>query len=265
MRQRGSYAVELRRASGQQAVPTTGGRDLVAGDPGLYPTAGGDRDSHGYLVSRVSSTRPFAPRPKEPPRSGWRSWRRIVPAIGAALGLIATLWATLIGQSLPELLRDENAPINTFHSKIGHVCADMEQFVRSPTAHEKWGYRGQPPLVMWASVSSVEDDAKQPLAAIPAPALYRAEYAALRRDLKSAARAASSYKSTAPGVEKGAQRIEQDLDDAADRALTMGSDQCAELFQTLNDIAWVCETAKAIGKRPHRRLACVQRPAPGAI
>jgi hypothetical protein len=47
-------------------------------------------------------------------------WQRHVGAIGATLGLFATLWATLIGRTVPDLFRPD--PVNSFRSRVNEVC-----------------------------------------------------------------------------------------------------------------------------------------------
>jgi hypothetical protein len=57
----------------------------------------------------VSSTDPSAPPPRRRrlPLRSTRFWS----GVGAVLGVGAPLWATLVGQTVPELLRDEDAPL----------------------------------------------------------------------------------------------------------------------------------------------------------
>ena len=68
-------------------------------------------------MSNLSSTRPIAPPP------GRRARPRIsLSAVAAALGLAATLWATLVGRTLPEIVRNEGHQLAVFRTAADREC-----------------------------------------------------------------------------------------------------------------------------------------------
>jgi hypothetical protein len=76
----------------------------------------------------VSSTRPSGPPPRRSGRvaRALRS-RQFWTGAGALLGVAATLWATLVGQTVPQLLTDENATLVRFRGKVDEQCPQQAQ------------------------------------------------------------------------------------------------------------------------------------------
>lgn len=52
-----------------------------------------------------------------------RFWSRV----GAVLGLLATLWATLVGQTIPDLLRSRTSPVAEFRDTGNRICGRLPQ------------------------------------------------------------------------------------------------------------------------------------------
>lgn len=73
-------------------------------------------------TSRSSSTTPVADSGEERASRTAGRWRTHLPVVAATLGLAATLWATLTGQTIPELIRDEKAELNAFRLEVVRVC-----------------------------------------------------------------------------------------------------------------------------------------------
>jgi hypothetical protein len=66
--------------------------------------------------------------------------RRHLPAIATALGLFATLWATLWGQTLPEMLRGDAT--KRFRGEMGSACAAAHADLRRPRYVPDLAWRG---------------------------------------------------------------------------------------------------------------------------
>jgi hypothetical protein len=177
------------------------------------------------------------------------------------LGLIATLWATLIGQSVPDLLRDENAPIKAFRAHLAAWCMNYDQQISSIARQERWGKDGQLPRAMWDSVGNVDFDAR--LAAISAPALYRPEFASLKQDLAAAGRAAPEIGASSRVIKQAARRMSRKLDGAVKQVVLIDSWPCIDLVQRFGEVADECEHTRLVGHRPHRHLACFTPRVPG--
>jgi hypothetical protein len=119
----------------------------------------------------VSPTDPSAP-PTGRRRSLLRS-TRFWSGVGAVLGVGATLWATLVGQTVPELLRDENAPLVEFRAKIDRICdAQGRPLRQARDAQEQTVSR------LSASITELQTA----LAATLAPPQYTDEFAGLQRN-----------------------------------------------------------------------------------
>src|SRR4051812_7110512 len=69
-------------------------------------------------MSNVSSTRPSARAPKRRRRPK----RPSLSVVAAVLGVIATLWATLVGKTVPDLVRDKDAAVTEFRAEVDAVC-----------------------------------------------------------------------------------------------------------------------------------------------
>ena len=89
------------------------------------------------------------------------TWGRVA----AVIAVFATVWATFIGQTIPELLRDENAPLNTFRDKVNAICSSAESYLSSAKAPSAERLR----------------DLQAQFAAILPPAQYTDEYEGLQR------------------------------------------------------------------------------------
>ena len=63
-------------------------------------------------------------------RSPASRWRTALPTIATVLGLGATLWATLVGQTVPDLLRSESKEIRTFRLASDRVCGEALATIR---------------------------------------------------------------------------------------------------------------------------------------
>jgi hypothetical protein len=107
-----------------------------------------------------------------------RSWA----AVGAVLGVVATLWATLIGQTIPELLADDDAALNGFRSDVDAICASAEDRLGSNRS---------------ASPERLRDVQAQ-FAAILPPAQYRDEYEDLERAWSEIVNVAGSLSTKPP-------------------------------------------------------------------
>jgi hypothetical protein len=223
-------------------------------------------------ASNVSSTRPNAPR-GQPRGRGWDRWRRRLPAVAAVLGLVATLWATLVGQSIPDLVRDENAPIRAFQARLEKTCYES-------AALERLNERAsQERLVLQDARDLREtlgDELGPKLARISAPSLYRAQFESLRHDFERADRAAPGLyrpgRDYIPGRVRHANRararsMEAYLDDAADQARMMQAPNCGSLLRGLAGIPSACSrattpsgTKRTNGYAPVDEYRCVYYP-----
>jgi hypothetical protein len=68
-------------------------------------------------MSNLTSTRPMAP------PAGRRARPRIsLSAVAAALGLAATLWATLVGRTLPDIVRNPGHELAVFRTAADGEC-----------------------------------------------------------------------------------------------------------------------------------------------
>jgi hypothetical protein len=104
-----------------------------------------------------------------PPRQSQRL-KQHLPAIATALGLFATLWATLLGQTVPQLLRGDDA--TAFRSDVASVCSDA---LRDLDAWEPAPGAGLPNTfgrVQWLTRSVLPQ-----FLAVAAPAQYKSDYA----------------------------------------------------------------------------------------
>jgi hypothetical protein len=52
---------------------------------------------------------------------------RLLSRVGAVLALLATLWATLIGRTIPDLLRSNQPPLVEFRTAAQHACSRLPQ------------------------------------------------------------------------------------------------------------------------------------------
>jgi hypothetical protein len=89
-------------------------------------------------VSNVISTRPVGS-PPPPPR---RRLRLRLPAVAAALGLFATLWSTMVGKTVPELLKSDEREIASFRDRVNagcvHAARDFGFFGTIPVTGSKY-------------------------------------------------------------------------------------------------------------------------------
>lgn len=60
-------------------------------------------------------------RPRHTNRESSR-WSRFWPVASAGLALVAALWAAFVGQTIPELLRDDKAHLHEFRSSVTALC-----------------------------------------------------------------------------------------------------------------------------------------------
>jgi hypothetical protein len=84
--------------------------------------------------------------------------------LAAALGLAATLWATLVGQTVPQLLTTENDVRADFRSDVEAVCGEIQTWTDARAENSYAGLVGRWP---W------RENAEHP----GVPAIYRAEAA----------------------------------------------------------------------------------------
>jgi hypothetical protein len=69
-------------------------------------------------MSNVISTRPVG----QPPALRKNRPRLRLSAVAAALGLFATLWSTMVGKTVPELLRSDEREVAKFHDRVDAAC-----------------------------------------------------------------------------------------------------------------------------------------------
>jgi hypothetical protein len=99
------------------------------------------------------------------------------------LGLAATLWATLIGQSVPQLLSTENSQRREFRSRVEAVCRDMQEWTTSRGENSFAGLMGAFPHdadIEHPGVRGVYG-AEASWAQITAPTVYASEYLEFRQ------------------------------------------------------------------------------------
>lgn len=75
------------------------------------------------------------PQPPKPSRL-----TRRLPGIATALGLFATLWATLWGQTIPDMLRGDE--VERFRGEMGRACAATRADLRRPHYAPDLAWRG---------------------------------------------------------------------------------------------------------------------------
>jgi hypothetical protein len=127
-----------------------------------------------------------------------RFWSRV----GATLGLLATLWATLVGKTLPELLASSKPPITRFHQAANRSCSRLPQSNTSPdptliagprvnsttrvlTSHDVFALGEQ----FLGKVADPASDVTRDLFAIESPPLqYASEYRLFEQDWTGTAR-----------------------------------------------------------------------------
>jgi hypothetical protein len=170
--------------------------------------------------------------------------------MATVLGLVATLWATLAGESVRDALRAEDAPIKAFRSKVESVCSPR---VRRPLQSLRREMEVRLPLFLGSATVN--------FAAIEAPSLYAREYVAFRNEIRRVTAAVQS-----PDVwhvplqtkdPKKARRLQAKLHiawdasaDAVGRAVTMQVQDCVQM---LTAIGLVVDRARIISEDATRR------------
>jgi hypothetical protein len=98
------------------------------------------------------------------------------------LGLAATLWATLVGQTVPQLLDTENAQRSEFSNRVEAVCRDAQAWTASRSEDSFAGLVGIVPSgddVKPRALSGMYD-MEAGWSRITAPEIYAAQYAEFR-------------------------------------------------------------------------------------
>jgi hypothetical protein len=104
------------------SIVSSFGMQMVAGGSARFQP---ERRLYPYGMPANDKRRSNSGRPQErATRVGkTSSWAKV----GAVLGLLATLWTTLVGQTVPELLRANADPVAQFHAGANRVCAKLPQ------------------------------------------------------------------------------------------------------------------------------------------
>jgi hypothetical protein len=205
-------------------------------------------------MSNVSSTRPVGPAPP-PPRKPWYRRRPTLSAIAAALGVSATLWATLVGQTVPDLLRDEDARNRAFRARVNSTCAKrLSTIEKTITTHVDETELTYDDIVAFRRAAG---ELSVAMADVEAPPLYEHEYAAMRASLTRAeeiwirADAAFSSKPERPGTGAGDAVLA-----AAVAAARMRLDNCASAMTTGGIAVRFCEAVRTHVDPQIRRGLC---------
>jgi hypothetical protein len=173
-------------------------------------------------MSNLSSTRPIAPPP------GRRSRPRIsLSAVAAALGLAATLWATLVGRTLPDIVRNEGHQLAVFRTAADRECV---QGIPRTTAVLPSVKRSREAI---AAADRVGDRLVH-FASVRPPEQYAGDYRALVdawRDVALGLRGAARITGGTPAVQKAWEKQERRITAATGRiqtaALPMGLFGCS--------------------------------------
>jgi hypothetical protein len=156
------------------------------------------------------------------PKRRRRLRRPTLAGAGAALGVIATLWATLVGQTIPALLRDEDAPIKRFRAQVAAICvrvdAEARRQSRSDVSAREAGVR----------LGYLVDGLAPGLASIRPPPLYEAEYSSFRAKLEAARKHfnAGDKADRMRDVLREGRRVDNELVAATDLAAIMQIAEC---------------------------------------
>ena len=102
--------------------------------------------------------------------------------VAATLGLAATLWATLVVKTVPELLRSQSAEIRHFRGEVQDVCGGVMQWTQSRSGNSLTAV-----LSPWTGSGSEHPgtsgmyDAEASWARLDPPDIYADEYEEFRR------------------------------------------------------------------------------------
>jgi hypothetical protein len=69
--------------------------------------------------------------PPPPSPTRWYRSTRFWSGAGAVLGLSATLWATLVGETIPQIISSSRSPIESFRHSVGSACRKLPPSVTS--------------------------------------------------------------------------------------------------------------------------------------
>jgi hypothetical protein len=188
--------------------------------------------------------------------------------VAAVLGVGATLWATLVGQSVRDVLRSQD-PVKAFRSSVDSVCT-LRFGSSSGTVTQYIDPRQNAALLRTDidRLSAFFHKAPIYLAAIEPPRQYVSEYRALSDRVAELAGATSDPSLRRVAFETGnaraARRLRQDLRTTSDLssravkpAVMMQVDDCARMFEGVGTVA---DIATIISKRSRPGYLCCPEP-----
>lgn len=211
----------------------------------------------------------------------WFRSTRFWSATGATLGVLATLWATLIGETIPQIVSSSHSPIAEFRRAANSACAPLPQYVTSvfelddsrvriygrPHVYPSHVVRALAERVDLAVYRPIEGVAstlltvEAPTALAPEYARFRERWTVLTRALLSLVSSTYELSHPAPGY----QRVVRALLTTDSRAFRLATDEIEDaaflgLRSCIGGIAGVTFELQTLGQIAQLQQPVVQDP-----